>query len=598
MANVNFIQNTFNALHLGKPNLANKFQAVTILNAKLKALNQTHISASSNHQNTSQVNQNVNSQLSKPVSSISKAQKNENGASTERHTDYTTAGTFSKSANTTSTHDTELRVLSYDKSGQVVGNKFNHQQVNVNQNVSINQTSQGSSTNDIKKQVAINNNPALTRAKTEYSEAHAGTRTVNTQTVTDKDINVKNLDEQGNLLSSTDRSQLVKSDSTAQIDFSRTYNRNTESKTKVEGNAKETDTNSIYKLTNDTKTKTKTITQVQNFDGNGNLINDRTGNSQSTTVSSYNIDGHSRVNALVTKENGVTTTVQRIEAKEKRDIDTDITSTANGVVSHRDIDTRANVTTDGKITTVDQNGSKTVSFEATKKADSKSKDVAANRQADSQSSVTTQLNGTLELAGAASGTGGVIVEVGSFTGVRSTLKFDNGTLKFDFTVERGSTGTQTVTTGSQEKSSATSVTQASKETVHFTGEIVSSVDANGTQTFSINASVSDSSLSGKFTGSQGKPLSTEAEQKQTDLKIEGKLSVNRTSTTIENETTTQVTSSGELNVNKVESIEDAGANVTTLVPIADKGVSAGFSVNNGALSFNFGTFDFRLRTAA
>ena len=186
------------------------------------------------------------------------------------------------------------------------------------------------------------------------------------------------------------------------------------------------------------------------------------------------------------------------------------------------------------------------------------------------------------------------------TGLRSSFKMDEGVLEFDFTAEALTSTSQETSTGQVvvSKKGDTDLAgpsavreQASVETVRFKGQIVASRDATGNRVLDVQASV----VSGKAAVAAHDGKLVQAERTHSELQVDARLSLNRqTSST----GTTSTKAAGDLQLEKVERHEAAGT-VPTLQRLSTQDAfRAGFSLNNGALSFNFGSFSFGISVFA
>ena len=84
----------------------------------------------------------------------------------------------------------------------------------------------------------------------------------------------------------------------------------------------------------------------------------------------------------------------------------------------------------------------------------------------------------------------------------------------------------------------------------------------------------------------------QTETSQADMQIDGKLTVNRETTTTGNGTTSKYNASADMDINRVENTVQEGENVQTLTKLnTSDGAKAGLIADNGALRFNFGIFN-------
>ncbi|MGE5381595.1 MAG: hypothetical protein ACM3NT_11085, partial [Methylocystaceae bacterium] len=81
-------------------------------------------------------------------------------------------------------------------------------------------------------------------------------------------------------------------------------------------------------------------------------------------------------------------------------------------------------------------------------------------------------------------------------------------------------------------------------------------------------------------------------ERDSEYEITGSLQVSREQTQDGSSTTSKVTSSTELNINKVETADADGYNVRNLIALTNAdAVKAGFINNNTGIRFNFGSFN-------
>ena len=204
--------------------------------------------------------------------------------------------------------------------------------------------------------------------------------------------------------------------------------------------------------------------------------------------------------------------------------------------------------------------------------------------------------------------GGVVVEIGTNTGLRSNFKLDNGVLTFDFTATRATvtdqeTATGQVVTGANGQTSVEGQTvntsQGVGETVRFQGKVVSTVDADGNRVFTVEGSAVNEAFGAKTVGT-GANAGAQIETRSRELDFNGRVAVNRETSTNGGTTTTNTNTSAELNINKVENSQAEGVNVRSLTPLTTAdGLRAGFTAyNSNSLGFNFGAFNLRISLVA
>ena len=518
----------------------------------------------------------------------------------------TNTGTYNANTAVDRVVDTKVETNILNKAGDVTGTKFSNQVVTTDQDVAVAQTSDANSNRNILQTVTAKKEGNTSNTKVNTIDVTTGSQNINTNTVNVVKTGVENKDKNGNVISTRNSEQTVTTNDDRDIDSTRFVETDQDSKTVNKQNGTQTITDNKYSVNALTTDNTKTTGTIQNLNGPTTNI-DR----ESTVITNENREGDSKLKTSVEKENGTTSAVTDFKTKENADVNTNIIYQQDGkTTTIRNINTESDLKTTGTIeNTVDANGKRVVTVDASRVATSETTDLTANvvtgntNLTKSEATNETAIQGKIEVNPAAqagpAAPGNVIIEFGTYTGVRSSFKLDNGNMTFDFTVDQATLSQQDTTAVSNGKVSQSSALQGTAGTVHFSGQVVSSVDDQGNRVYSLQADVTKEQAGARITNNNGQE-GVQVDLASTKLELNGQITVDRDTTTVGNKTTTTVKSTAELNINKVENVDSAGLNVKTLTPIANNdGLTAGMIADkNGALSFNFGTFDFKVRFAA
>lgn len=505
--------------------------------------------------------------------------------------------------------ETQLRVATYDKAGQVVGEQISRQAVSTTHASSVDQSSTGSASRDITQTTKVvaekEGNAAVRQTKTATEDVTARQQTIDTETRARSTTLVEKLDADGLVVSARASAQEVQTSESRSIDGTRAQSTEQVSKSKVAANATETQTKTSVEIHAATVDHTQSTTTVSNFNGAGALVSGSTTNRDVTVSTTEDRAAQSTVRSAVSKEGGVTTAVQEISGKEQAVVVSHTSSEVNGALSERTVRTEGELKTQAALENrLETDGSRTLEVAVEQVRRSEVEDLSVNakgqaRLVETQTVSKQKLEGemsydpaTSEVGGVGSAPGYAMIQFGAMTGLRSSFKLDDGVLQFDFEAQMLSGTEQTVTTGQLvDTKRGTDVAgpdstqqKASAESVRFKGQIVASRDASGNRVLDVDATVTREAAA--IAAYEGKGI--QAERSRTELNLDARLSIDRQTTA---EGTTKTLSTGDLQVEKVERYEAAG-NVPTLERLTSQdALRAGFSLNNGALQFNFGAFN-------
>ena len=542
--------------------------------------------------------------------------KNGNTNVTTTHIDTTGEGTSNVNSEYNRLTQTEQKAVTYDKNGKLVGSSYSNQAVTVDQLASTVRTWESEGARDITQisMVNVNNEggKVLRVANNETIDIIQNRQVYNTVSQTQTNTQVERFDLNGNLIGTSNSSQLASSDSIRAVDYTRTATneQNTQSMTRNG----ETDTHTVgkYDINAVTVDRTETTGTVQNFNGNGDLVGERNYQTNVTSTTVEDREGHSNSHASSITQNGVTTAANSIDSKEKAEVNTRIVTEQNGVAtSVRTIDSESKVDTWGNLESMAAaNGARTLDMQAGQVKTSITEDLTINangqgRLVETKTLSATAFDGEMQFDPAAAATGAktaapgaMIIDLYSNTGIRANFKLDNGTLNFDFTAIRVTGSYQETTIGQVDgkdknnplkNGTETTQEKATFEEIHFTGQITSEVDAEGNRVLSLSGNITDQGVGALFVNNfEG----FQSEQSAAELDINAKLTVNRQTTTSGNVTNSQYSAAAEMDINRVENIEREGVNVRSLTALnTSDGAKAGLIANNGALRFNFGVFN-------
>ena len=186
------------------------------------------------------------------------------------------------------------------------------------------------------------------------------------------------------------------------------------------------------------------------------------------------------------------------------------------------------------------------------------------------------------------------IQFGAMTGLNTGFRMDAGVLEFDFETEVSTSTTQTVTAGQVvaarqgdtdfAAAPGSAKEQASIEKVRVKGQIVASRDAAGNNVVDVKASVVRAAAAIAAYGGSA----VHAERSQSELTVDARLSASR-EVSATGKARTMAT--GEMQLDRVDRHEAAGNTPAPQRLTAADAVRAGFQIADGALRFNFGTFN-------
>jgi hypothetical protein len=545
---------------------------------------------------------------------------NKNGKMTvvNTHYDTNTQGALNINSEYNRYTETEQKARTYDKNGKLAGNSYSNQAVTVDQTAATARAWQGEGTRDITQTTKVNDskegNATVRNTKNETVDVILNQTIYNTLNQTNTATKVENLDENGNVLATRNYSQLAASNDIRTVDYNRVatsdqniqvINRKGENITNVEGR---------YDINAVTVDQTNITGTIQNFNGDNALTGQTNYERNVTTTTVENREGENNSHAAVTQNKGETLTVNTVNSHENAGVNTRIVSEQNGVTTQiRSIDTETQVKTSGNLETkAAANGVRTLDMEAEQVRLGKTEDLTVNsngqaRLVETKIIAAQAFDGQMEfnpVAGPAgapqAAPGAMVVDLYSNTGIRANFKLDNGVLNFDFTARRLAGSYQETVTGQAglnpnnpvEKGATVSQERGTFEDIHFTGQVISSTDAEGNRVIELKGNITDQGvgalLVNNFNG-------FETEQSKAEMEINGKLTVDRQATTTGNVTKSQYNATAEMEINRVENTEREGVNLRSLTPLnTSDGARAGLIASNGYLRFNFGIFNLGL----
>jgi hypothetical protein len=536
-----------------------------------------------------------------------------NGNVTHNTTKWDTTSQGDYSANTQVDRKTETEVLyrTYDDKGNLTKSQYSNQAVTIDQETNVTQNWQGTGDRTIDQTITVNTekagNKTIRDTTYETLDIATGNKVYNTTTQTDTSNLVERFDPEGNLIGASTSSQQATTDETRNIDSNRTTASNQNTRTVTGAGETETVTKSQYATNAVTVDKTEADTLVQSYNAAGALT-ERTSERETLSTTTENLAGESIIRSASTVKNGSNVATTEIKAKTKSDVETEIVYNQDGNLTKRSIETETAGTTYAAIENrMNPNGQRIIDLNSEQTGTRETKDltIGANNQGRLVETATQSLQAvdgkmhfnpaTGEVGPAAPGA--IVIDLGANTGIRTSFKLDNGSLKFDFTAIRMTATEQSTTTGKVApgmdgltvNGTETSQVTGVAEEIRFKGEIISSVDAEGNRVIELKASVVDQGIGARlvdnFKGFQ-------MEDGKAEIDINGKLTVKRETVVEGNKTTYKSTSQAEMELNKVEEIEDMGVNVKTLTPLnVTDGFKAGLVADHNALRFNFGLFN-------
>jgi len=538
-----------------------------------------------------------------------------NGNVTQYSTKYDTTSQGDLTANTQVDRktETEVQYRTYDQKGNLTGSQYSNQAVTTDQDVAVTQNWQGAGNRNIDQTVTVNNerngNQAVREVNSETLDIATNNRVYNTTTQATTNNLVERFNQDGNLLSTVANSQQATTTEARTIDSNRTTASEQNTRTSNAPGAIETVNQSQYLTKAVTVDKTEADTLVQNFNGAGALVSARTSERDTTATTTEKLAGDSIIRSATTVKNGSNLATTDIKANTKSEVETEILYNQDGNLTKRTIDTETTGTTNATIENrLNPNGERIINLASEQTGTRETKDltIGANNQGRLVETSTQSLqavDGKLKFdpstgqVGTNAAPGAIVIDLGANTGIRSSFKLDNGTLKFDFTAIRMTATEQSTTTGKvtpgwddfSVQGTQTGQISGVAEEIHFKGEIVSSVDEAGNRVIELKGNVTDQGVGALLVNNfQGFQM----EEGKAEIDINGKLTVNRETVVDGNKTTYKSTAQAEMELNKVEETEDLGVNVKTLTPLnTTDGFKAGLIADHGALRFNFGMFN-------
>lgn len=586
----------------------------------------SNIETSLRQVSTAARNTSFNENLSANQAISRNVERNGNTVQVNTHIDTGSQGNLAVQSNANRVTDTERQVTAYDRNGNIVSDKASRQIVTVDQQSSILQTRQGEGTRDIQQTTTVAANKegdALVRnIRSEVTDTSQGHQEINTAVQTRTNTQVDNLDTEGNIISSRSGNQLVSSNEARTIDAARQTQG--ESVTNIVSNPQQTEviSRSRFETNAVTLDQTKTTGTVQNFNGEGALVNEREFQRNVTAVTTENREGENNARTTIARENGGVAAHTAVNSREETEVNTQIAAEQGGAVTERTINTQGALRTRGELdNSVDAEGNRVVTFEAERVSKSKTSDLiegpnGQGRLVETETKAAQLVQGQLQFnpdtnkveGGQNAPPGGVVVDIGTNTGLRASFRLDNGVLTFDFTVQKAAVTTQETATGraASQGNGNTAVSgnevvqrQGTGENIHFQGKVVSSVDEAGNRVLSIEGSAVNEGYGARVVEANGEQNGYQVENRKSDLEFNGKLAVNRQTETDGTTTNTSTRTSAELNVSRRDNVEAAGVNVRTLTPLTSAdGLRAGFAASNGSLRFNLGTINFGISLVA
>ena len=506
--------------------------------------------------------------------------------------------------------ETQIVAKTYDRAGQVVSEKTTRQAVSTTQATAVDQSVTASGSRDIEQTTSVSagreGKADVRQTRVDTEDSSAGHQAIDTQTTARTTTLVENLDADGKVISARAQAQEVHTSQSRSIDGTRAQSTEQVSKSKVAANVTETQNRTSVEVHASTVDRTQTRTEVDNFNGEGLLVSERTINRDVTVSTIEDRSAESQARTSVTKEIGATTTAQEISNREQASVATRTSSVQDGVKSERLVTAEADVRTQSELENrVEANGSRTVEIATEQVRRSEVDDLSVNakgqgRLVETETVSRQKVEGQLEFDPAtnrvaAPGTtpGFASIQFGTMTGLRSSFRMDEGVLEFDFEAEALTSTSQQTSTGQVvvSRKGDTDVAgpssereRASVENVRFRGQIVASRDAAGNRVLDVEATVVSRTAAVAADG--GKVV--QAERTQSEMHLEARLSLDRQTS---GDGTTRTQATGDLQLERVERHEAAGTTPTLQRLSTQDAFRAGFSLSDGALRFNFGGFN-------
>ena len=515
--------------------------------------------------------------------------------------------------------DTQANYRTYGSNGKLIGESFNRQTVTTDQSTAVNRDWQGEGTRDIEQQISStstrNGDETIRATQVKTQDIASSDSTYNTNTVVNTNTQVDQLDAKGNVIKSktsgqqvvTDEERIVASDS-KNLNEQNTINKSSAGKS-------ETISNSRYDIDTSTKVEVNTTGNVRSLNEDNAVVSERSYVRNEDVITTEKRSGENEYYNAVKKENGNTITNTQQYAASESDYKTASVTEQGGITNTRIIEKEQHIMTFGDIESkVNADGDRKMNFQGLQITGSNTEDLAMSsngtgRIIETNTYAAQSVEGkiSLDADSVKSGTvnksetaGSVLVRFGSNTGISSSFKMDNGTLKFDFTAQKSSITQQSTTTGkvadeTHINGQGNQNISAVDETIHFAGTVTSTIDANGNRVISLESDVKGTSDMNGFDTKLGL-LENQSEFK---MNINGKLEANRQTSIDGNQTDTKLKVSSELSIEDVVQSHSSGTgSISSAALNTANAMKAGLISNNKSLQFNFGSFSFGIELIA
>ena len=425
------------------------------------------------------------------------------------------------------------------------------------------------------------------------------------------------MDAKGNVIKSRASGQQVITDEERNIiSDSKTINEQNTITNNSSGRS-ETISNSHYDIETSTVVDVNTTGTIRSLNGDNAVVSERGYARSEDVTTTEKRSGENIYHNVIKKESGNTITDTQQYATSQSDYRTASVTEQGGITNTRTIEIERDTQTYGDLTSkVDADGDRKLNFQGVQINGSSTEDLAISSNGTGRIIQTTTLaaqsvEGKISLDAEASkaaavnksdASGTVVLRFGSNTGISSSFKMDSGTLKFDFTAHRTSLSQQSTTTGNVANTAGTQISGQSSqnfnavdETLHFSGTVTSTIDADGNRFISLDSDVRGmSDMSGFDT-----KLGLQGNQSQFKMNINGKLESYRQTSVDGNQTNTKIKVNSELSVEDVAQSNSTGSgNISSAALNTVNTIKAGLISNNKSLQFNFGSFNFGIELIA
>lgn len=511
--------------------------------------------------------------------------------------------------------ETDAHVRVYDASGNLVSEKLSRQAVTTKQEQVIDVKAHGDASRQVEQEtvVAVHQEGTASHrnVSSETTDASKGHQEIETQVQSKTATLVENLGAEGAVLSARASSQQVSTTETRTIDTSRVSRNEQTVKTLSRPGETENSTHSEYEINSTTVDRIVTTGTVEQFNGDGKLVREQAIDRETTATTTERRSGEADSRTSVAKEkNGDTLAETEIKSEESVALATKVVSEQNGATTEREIENRVRAEVRGELSNrVEADGDRTISFDVQHKRETETDDLTANangqgRLVETETRVAQVLQGQLEYSpdtqqvGAKLGAGAVIVDIRTAAGLRASFRLDQGTLEFDFSSETAMVSHQEISSGkvtegkhgeSDVVGNSTDSQRAALESVRFHGQVTASVDADGNRVIELDGKVAQNSAAVLVAnGGQG----IQAEQRQAELEVSGRLAVNRQVSSDGSATLVKTQAEAEMTVDRVENTEAAAVGMSSLTRLTSADAfRAGFQAYRGALQLHVGGFD-------